>query len=130
MKKVLKILEFDKILEKMPGYTESEFVKKRIYKLEPLTDIDDVKKAQRETTEAMSTLLKLGNIPVNMSVKDVRGSVKRAEQGGTLSARELMDISRVLYVARRVKAYLSEASAECTILHGLQERLMTANDVE
>lgn len=130
MKKVLKILEFDKILEKMQGYTESEFVKKRIYKLEPLTDIDDVKKAQRETTEAMSTLLKLGNIPVNMSVKDVRGSVKRAEQGGTLSARELMDISRVLYVARRVKAYLSEASAECTILHGLQERLMTANDLE
>ena len=47
MKKVLKILEYDKILEKMQGYTESEFVKKRIYNLEPLTDIDDVKKAQR-----------------------------------------------------------------------------------
>ena len=32
MKKVLKILEFDKILDKLQGYTESEPVKKRILK--------------------------------------------------------------------------------------------------
>ena len=130
MKKVLKILEFDKILEKMQEYTQSEYVKKRILRLEPFKSMDDVRQAQKETTEAMSTLLKLGNIPVNLAVSDVRGSVKRAEQGGVLSPKELMDISRVLYVARRTKAYLSETSEECTILHDMENRLLTAKALE
>ena len=130
MKKVLKILEFDKILERMQEYTESESVKKRIYKLEPFSDIEKARAAQRETTESASTLLKLGNMPVNLSVNDVRPSVKRAEQGGVLTPRELMDISRVLYVARRTKSYLSEISEECEILAGLRESLMTAKPLE
>lgn len=130
MKKVLKILEFDKILEKMQDYTQSEAVKKRIMKLEPYEDMDSVRRAQKETTEAMSTLLKLGNIPVNLSVTDVRGSVKRGEQGGVLTPRELMDISRVLYVARRTKAYLQEVSDECTILGEIEEKLLTAKALE
>ncbi len=130
MKKVLKILEFDKILEKMQDYTQSEVVKKRIMKLEPYEDMDSVCRAQKETTEAMATLLKLGNIPVNLSVTDVRGSVKRGEQGGVLTPRELIDISRVLYVARRTKAYLQEVSEECTVLSEYQEKLLTAKALE
>lgn len=130
MKKVLKILEFDKILEKLQGYTESEPVKKRISKLEPFSDLEKVRVAQKETTEAMSTLLKLGNPLVNLSVCDVRNSVKRAEQGGVLTPREFMDISRVLYVARRMKSYLSEASEECTVLGELREKLLTAKALE
>jgi DNA mismatch repair protein MutS2 len=130
MKKVLKILEFDKILEKMQDYTESEQVKKRIFKLEPYSDINDVAKAQKETTEAMSTLLKIGSPPVNLSVEDVRPSVKKAEQGGILSARELIEISRVLYVGRRMKSYLDECSAECNILADIKEQLLTAKTLE
>lgn len=130
MKKVLKILEFDKILEKLQDYTESEPVKKRISKLEPFSDIEKARIAQKETTEAMSTLLKLGNPPVNLSVCDVRNSVKRAEQGGVLTPREFMDISRVLYVGRRMKSYLSECSEECTVLGEIREKLLTAKSLE
>lgn len=130
MKKVLKILEFDKILDKMQGYTESEPVKKRIMKLEPFSDIEKAKEAQKETTEAMSTLLKLGNMPVNLSVCDVRNSVKRAEQGGVLTPHEFIDIARVLYVARRMKSYLSEISEECSVLAQKREKLLTAKALE
>ena len=130
MKKVLKILEFDKILDRLQGYTESEPVKKRISKLEPYSETDKAREAQKETTEAMSTLLKLGNPPVNLSVCDVRNSVKRAEQGGILTPREFMDISRVLYVARRRKSYISEISEECTVLGELGEKLLTAKSLE
>ena len=130
MKKVLKILEFDKILEHLASYTDSESVKKRIYKLEPLSDIDKVRILQKETTEAMSTLLKLGNPPVNLSVIDPRESVRRAEQGGILTTRELLAISRLLYVARRMKAYVSEASDECEILHGIESQILTAKVLE
>ena len=130
MKKVLKILEFDKILEHLASYTDSESVKKRIYKLEPLSDIEKVHILQKETTEAMSTLLKLGNPPVNLSVIDPRESVRRAEQGGILTTRELLAISRLLYVARRMKAYVSEASDECEILHGIESQILTAKVLE
>ena len=130
MKKALKILEFDKILERLAGYTESEPVKKRIMRLEPYPTVRQAQAAQKETTEAMSTLLKLGRPPVRMSVADVRGGVKRAEQGGILRPRELMDMSRVLYTARRMKAYLDEAAEDCTILRGLKERLLTAKAFE
>lgn len=130
MKKVLKILEFDKILERLQGYTESEAVKKRIYRLEPFSEKADAERAQKETTEAMSTLLKLGSPPVNLAVADSRGSAKRAEQGGTLTVHELMDISRLLYVARRMKSYLGETSEECAVLRDISERLLTAKALE
>lgn len=130
MKKVLKILEFDKLLERMQNYTDSESVKKKIYRLEPYASLEEARAAQRETTEAASTLLKLGAPPVNMAVADTRGGVKRAEQGGVLHIKELTDISRLLYVARRLKAYLDEASADCRKLHDLEEQLLTAKALE
>lgn len=130
MKKVLKILEFDKILERLASYTDSSTVKKKIYRLEPYSDINDAKSAQKETTEAMSTLLKLGSPPVNLAVSDVRQSIKRAEQGGILNTKDLLDISRVLYVGRKMKSYLSEVSDECSILHEIGERLLTAKALE
>lgn len=130
MKKVLKILEFDKILDKLQEYTDSEQVKKRIYKLEPTADINEAKERQRETTESSSTLLKLGNMPVSLSVSDMRNSVKRAEQGGVLSPRELLEIAKVLYVARRTKSYLGEISEECEMLAALRDKLLTAKALE
>lgn len=130
MKKGLKILEFDKILEKLSSYTDSEQVKKRIFRLEPYPDIDSARKAQSETTEAVSALLKLGAPPVNLAVSDMRSSAKRAEQGGVLAARELMEISRLLYTARRMKAYIAEISENCTQLHASGDILLTAKALE
>lgn len=114
----------------MQDYTESAAVKKKIYRLEPYSDIESARAAQKETTEAMSTLLKLGSPPVNLAVEDVRGSVKRAEQGGVLRPAELIAVSRVLYVARRMKSYLSEASEECSVLHEIEGRMLTAKALE
>ncbi len=128
--KAFKTLEFDKILERLSSYTESADVKKRIGEIVPYTEIDGAKAAQRETTEAMSTLLKLGSPPVNLSVENVLGEVKRTEIGGVLHTKELMNISRLLYVARRMKSYLGEAADECAQLHGIEESIITAKQLE
>ncbi len=129
-KKTFKILEFDKILNKLASYTESENVKKRITEMFPFSDIEEARAAQRETTEALITMLKLGNPPVNLSAAEVISPIKRAEQGGMLSTRELMDIARLFYIARRMKAYLSEAAEECTLLHEIEEEIITAKAFE
>ncbi len=128
--KSFKILEFDKILEQLASFTESELVKNRIKNLKPAENLDEAKMLQRETTEAQVTSLKLGGPPVNLSLSDVTASVKRAEQSGVLNYSELLMVARVLYVARRMKSYLSEASEECTILHGIGESLLTAKAFE
>lgn len=128
--KAFKILEFDKILERLMSYTDSSDVKKRILDLKPYKEINDAKNAQKETTEAMSTLLKLGSPPVNLSVENVLGAVKRTEMDGVLHAKELLDISRLLYVARRMKSYISESSSECTVLHEIEENIITAKQLE
>lgn len=128
--KAFKVLEFDKILERLSSYTESKDVKKRIEEIVPYTELDDARAAQKETTEAMSTLLKLGSPPVNLSVENVLGAVKRTERDGVLHTKELMNISRLLYVARRMKSYIDESAEECTILHGIEEAIITAKQLE
>lgn len=128
--KAFKVLEFDKILERLSSYTESKDVKKRIEEIVPYTELEDARAAQKETTEAMSTLLKLGSPPVNLSVENVLGAVKRTERDGVLHTNELMNISRLLYVARRMKSYIDESAEECTILHGIEEAIITAKQLE
>lgn len=128
--RVYKTLEFNKILDKLAGYTESEEVKNRILKLEPVSGLEQAKHMQRETTEAVITMLKLGSPAVSLSVENVIGAVKRAEMGGVLQTKELINISRVLYVARRMKSYLDEAADECTILHEIGEKIITAKALE
>lgn len=128
--KVFKTLEFDKILAKLSEYTESPSVKKRISELEPYPTLTLARDAQRETTEAVITTLKLGGPPVNLSVNEVTKYVRLAERSGMLHAKELMEISRMLYVARRMKAYLGEAAEECVKLRDICENILTAKALE
>lgn len=129
-KKSYKVLEFDKILKKLASYTESEAVVNRITSLEPMSDINEAEHAQMETTEAVSTLLKIGSPPVALSIADNSASIKRAESGGVLNPSELIAVSRTLYVARRMKAYLGEASSDCTILGEWGNALQTERALE
>lgn len=123
-------LEFDKILDKLASFTESEAVRNRILHLEPFAALSDAKNAQRETTEAVSTCYKLGNPPVNFSVRNITASVKRSEIGGTLNPNDLMSVSRVLYVARRIKSYLSDSGEDAELLHGLGDAIITDKPLE
>lgn len=128
--KTYQVLEYYKILEKLSAYTESEAVKKRISELVPFGEVEDAKRAQAETTEAVSALLKLGSPPVSLSVPDVTGAVKRCEIGGILTPKDLLQTARVLYVARRLKSYLGEVAENATILRGIGEQLVTAKSME
>lgn len=121
-----KTLEFDKILNKMASFTESEKVKERVLGLEPYGSLADAKNAQAETTEAVSICFKQGNPPINLGVKDVTAAVKRSDMGGMLNIRDLMEVSRILYVARRIKAYLNDGAKEDGILAGYASSI-TAN---
>ncbi len=129
-KSAFKTLEFDKILEKLASFTESETVKAIIMSLEPFPTLAEAKEAQRETTEAVTVCFRLGNPPVALGVHDITASVKRSEISGMLSPRDLISVSRLLYVVRRIKAYLSDAPEETEFLHSLGDSLITEKSLE
>ncbi len=129
MKRVFRIVEFDKILDELSSYTESEQVIERIKNLDMLS-FHEAKLAQRETTEAVMAMLRQGNPPVNLSVKDVRASIKRTQIGAILINKELLEISRVLCVSRRMKSYLNDTGSDLEIIQELSSQLTSVKTLE
>ena len=130
MEKALKVLEFDKILNKLASYTSSEAVKEVILSLSPSADLAEAALLQQETTEAVNALLRQGNPPVNLSVANILGSVKRADIGGVLTPKDLLEISRVLFVARKMNSYLGDIGSDAVILGGIKEGLISHKQTE
>lgn len=107
--KALHILEFDKILNVMAEFTGNTSVKERICALEPSRDIAEASAWQKETSEAVAMLMKYGEVQ-NLSVPDITGAVKRTAAGAILSQRELLDVARVLNIARALKRYIDNGN--------------------
>ena len=78
--------------------------KERCLALRHLTDLDDVARAQEETSAAVKMLILRGS-PGFSGVKPVSASLQRADMGGSLSTRELLDIASVLRCARGARDY-------------------------
>ena len=102
--KVLKTLEYYKIINMLTDKASSSMGKEICRKLEPSTDIDEIRHMQTQTRDALTRLFQKGNISFG-SVKDVRGSLKRLEIGSSLGIGELLAICSLLENTNRVKAY-------------------------
>ncbi len=109
--KVLKTLEYYKILDKLSGYAASADVKKRINELVPSTDLEEINYLQETTADALSRLYKSSNISFS-GLHNIRGSLKRLSIGGNLNMAELLQISHLLEVAKRAKSYDRSDKAE------------------
>ena len=88
-------LELDKILEMLSEQAYSQACKDIISILTPLGDVDRIRDESAKTDDAFKMTSKFGT-PRFSDIADPRESLKRAEQGGSLSPRELLDIARVL----------------------------------
>ena len=129
-KKALHILEFDKILNKMAEYTGNEAVKQRILDLMPASSLGEAEAMQQQTSEAVKLILRYGE-PQNMTVPHVVPSLRRCVMGAVLSPKELLDIARVLNIARGVKRYLGSADAEeFPVLSGMEQSLTAVKPLE
>lgn len=102
--KVLKTLEYYKIIEKLTEYAASEPGKKLCRELQPSSDFDEIIQNQTETADAVTRVRMKGGLSFS-GVRDIRDSLKRLEIGSSLSIRELLSISSLLTCAARAKAY-------------------------
>ena len=104
-------LELDRVLVMLSECAGSFDGKTACLALRPSSDIEQVQQWLEETTVA-STLSTQKGYPGFAGVKDVTASLDRAERGGTLQPKELLDIAGVLRCARSVKGYISEDESQ------------------
>ena len=93
--KSIQILELPQVLTMLAGCAVTEEGKEKSLTLRPMTDIDDIQRAQDETSAAVKMLILRGS-PGFSGVKPVAASLQRADMGGSLSTRELTDVAAVL----------------------------------
>ena len=100
--KSLKKLELDKVLELLAEHAGSEAAKEKCRAMTPLTDADDIRALQKETSDACK-LITLKGSPSLGGIRDMSASLARADRGGVLSTEELLQIAGCHKSARMVK---------------------------
>ena len=122
--KSLHKLELPLVLEQLADCAGSEAGKEACRSLRPVSDLEEVENLLAETTAASDLCTRKGN-PAFGEVRDVSASLERADRGGCLQPKELLEIGAVLRCARMVKSYISE-DEKATVLDSLFHCL-TAN---
>ena len=103
--KTLKILEFDKIIERLAEHASSEAGRELCLKLSPSSGFRHISVWQKNTSDACSRIRLSGSTLSFRGVKDIGDILKRLDIGAVLSAAELLRVSSVLTVSDRAKRF-------------------------
>jgi len=104
--KSLKILELPEILDLLSMEAVSDTATGAAIGLRPCIDIEAVKILIGETSAAKNMMV-LRHSPPFSGVKDVRACIKRADMGGALNIRELLDVAELLRAAASSISYFN-----------------------
>ena len=127
--KSIRTLELPQVLELLAQKAVSDDAKDRCRRIMPVTDRDEVLRLLDETDAAKARLGLHGSPPFS-GVKDVAASLHRADQGGMLNTRELLDIAALLTASRRVAEYDEERQGEPTVIDHLFSALHSNRHLE
>lgn len=109
--KALRVLEYPKIIERLTQFAGSEPGRKLCRNLEPSCDLSEIRRMQRETSDALRRIYQKGSVSFS-GVTDMRGSLKRLEIGSTMNVTELLNVCKLLEACSRVKAYARRENDE------------------
>lgn len=102
--KALRILEYNKITEKLTDCATSPMGRELCRKLLPSTDLGEICQGQTETSDALSRIYAKGSLSFS-GLRNIRDSLLRLKVGSSLSITELMHIASLLETALRAKSY-------------------------
>ncbi|MBP5185361.1 MAG: endonuclease MutS2 [Lachnospiraceae bacterium] len=102
--RVLRVLEYNKIIGTLTGFAGSAAGKKLCEETKPLSKLEEIEQMQSETEDALARLYKKGTLSFS-GISEIGEALKRLEVGATLSIVELLRISSLLTAVRRVKEY-------------------------
>jgi len=109
--RIIKILEYDKIIEKIAAFTNSEQARYLINSLKPENDYIKARVLIQETAEADRILNEFGISP-NFAFDDISSILAASEIGSMLSVCEILKVARLLKTSRNVKTALEKISGD------------------
>lgn len=109
-KRVLNILEFHKITDKLADHASSEPGKDRARTLEISTNLEEIQGNLQDTEEAVQVLTKRSTPPM-VGISDHTPSYKRLAMGGALEIGQIMDLGDALRGARYLREFFKEEEA-------------------
>jgi DNA mismatch repair protein MutS2 len=127
--RVLKRLEYDKVLENLAGYCGTQLGRERVFTLRPSVVPEEITKAQAETTEGRK-LLRLEPLAQTGGYSDVRQYVERASHGAVLEPSDLLSIGHTLAACRQIKDFLSARLETYPLLGEISDRLDYYSTIE
>ena len=105
--KTIEKLEFNKVREILSSFAITYIGKNKANELLPLESKKDISKALAQTTEAVSLLYKLGNIPLS-EICDITIHLKKLENSNSLTIKQLLELTRILQISQNLKDYFDK----------------------
>ena len=127
--KSIRTLELPAVLEMLSAKAVSEAAREKSRHIMPATERQEVLRLLDETDAARERLGLYGS-PSFSGVKDVSEPLARADRGGMLNTRELLNIAGLLTAARRVYEYDEERKGEATAIDRFFSALHTNKYLE
>lgn len=128
--RVLQVLEFHKVKERLATHAASSLGQEKVNQLVPESDYETVVQMQAETDEATNVLRLKGTVPL-AGIFDIRESVKRAYIGGALNATELLNIASTISTVKQLKRFIEDITdAQIPILVNYCEQMIVLNHLE
>lgn len=103
--RTLRVLEFDKVRQRLADHGSSSLGKELARQLRPSNERRVVTEWQQETSEAVRLLEMGGSIPLG-GLHDIRPLLLRAKAGGILLPEQLLEIADTLRAVRLLRAYV------------------------
>ena len=102
--KVLHVLEYDKIIEKLAEHATSDPGRKLCRELLPSADIRQIRSDQKKTGDAIARIFKKGSVNFGDN-RNFDGTLKALKIGSSLDMRGLLQLAAFLENVGRVKNY-------------------------
>ncbi len=127
--RTLRVLEYDKIIERLRGECCSALTRARVAELKPMTDFRLIEDELACTDEAVTVLLKKGAPPLG-NFYDISGIVRLAAREGSLTPKELLEVAYNLSSARRTSEFLKRDLPELPTIDGLASAISVLKGIE
>jgi DNA mismatch repair protein MutS2 len=129
--RALKILEYDKVLERIAEHAACSLGKEKILAMKPFDTLELAEMELAAVDEALQVLYRYGTLPFG-GITDIRPYLRKAMIGGVLSPGNLLSIADFIYGGRRVRQAILSAdeSMELTTLRHQASLLFDARQTE
>lgn len=123
-----RVLEYDKIIERLASHGGSSLARDRIKEMEPNTDGRIIKDLLAETSEALDVIVKKGPLPLG-NFYDIRLALELSKKGGTLTMKQLLEVLYNMNTAANIISFLKSDLPEIPIIRSLADLLIAPKDL-